>query len=415
MFKDLNRSLMRRFFVAQTIFWFLALSASGQSYLTPEYGYEVTSWFEQYPNVGAFDISDTLIYLSDGDTIHKLDIHSGTELKKYGVPEDYTSAHYVSFLTVSPDGSTLWTGYTSDGNLDDRIYSIETEGGAWELQTLFPGNMDLEFWNDSILVSGLNSTSWETPNGIYLLDTSGNDQHRLVIDVGGYSSGMAMDAEANLYYGTSSGGGADALYRWDSLLLKLVIEDPQRPLLQVSNGKKLTDLPAGAYDCEVDEGGNVLFTMNSYGGTQIVGRWDGNEGDGMHFDTLATAAGEWDWLGIIRSKGDILLAEPDHFLVTYSFGQPLVKLTRLVTAGPNQERPGDPLIYPNPTKGSITIRTEDPDRMGIQLYTLQGSLVSRWKDLESGTRIDISGQPAGSYILKITGPAGIMTRIIQKL
>jgi hypothetical protein len=155
--------------------------------------------------------------------------------------------------------------------------------------------------------------------------------------------------------------------------------------------------------------------MNSYGGTQIVGRWDGNEGDGMHFDTLATAAGEWDWLGVIRSKGDILLAEPDHFLVTYSFGQPLVKLTRLVTAGPNQERPGDPLIYPNPTKGSITIRTEDPDRMGIQLYTLQGSLVSRWKDLESGTRIDISGQPAGSYILKITGPAGIMTRIIQKL
>ena len=414
MVKDLNRSLMREFYFVQTIFWFLALSASGQSYLTPEYGYEVSGWLPQYPNVGAFDISGTLIYLSDGDTIHKLDIHSGTELEKYGVPEDYTSAHYVSFLTVSPDGSTLWTGYTSDGNLDDRIYSIETEAGAWELQALFPGNMDLEFWNDSILVSGLNSTSWETPNGIYLLDTSGNNQHRLIIDVGGYSSGMAVDAEGDLYYGTSSGGGAGALYLWDSLLLQIVIEDPFSPAMLVSEGRKLTDLPAGAYDCDVDEGGNVIFTMNSYGGTQVVGRWDGNEGDGTHIDTLATATGEWDWLGIIKSKGDIFLTEPDHFLATYSFGQPLVQLTRLVTAGLYRERPGELLLYPNPTKGFITVRTEGPDRVGVQLYTLQGSLVSRWKDLESGTMIDLSGQPAGSYILKATGPAGTMTRIIQK-
>jgi hypothetical protein len=395
--------------------WFLALSASGQSYLTPENGYGVTSWLTQYPNVGAFDISDTLIYLSDGDTIHKLDIHSGTELEKYEVPEDYSSAHYVSFLTVSPDGSTLWTGYTSDGNLDDRIYSIETDGGTWELQALFPGNMDLEFWSDSILVSGLNSTSWETPNGIYLLDTSGNNQHRKVIDVGGYSSGMAMDAEAGLYYGTSSGGGADALYRWDSLLLQPVIEDPFGTALQLSDGRKLTDLPAGAYDCEVDEGGNVLFTMNSYGGTQVVGRWDGNEGDGTHIDTLATATGEWDWLGIIRSKGNISLTDPHNFLVTYSFGQPLVQLTRLIAAGLYRERPQELMLYPNPTTGSITLRTEAPGRMGVELYTLQGSLVIRWKDLESGTMIDISGQPAGSYILKATGPAESMARIIQKL
>ena len=406
---------MRKFCFAQTILWFLALSASGQSYLTPEYGYEVTGWFPQYPGVGAFDVSGTLFYLSDGDTIRKLDIRSGTELKKYGVPEDYTSAHYVSFLTVSPDGSTLWTGYTSDGNLDDRIYSIGTEGGAWELQALFPGNMDLEFWNDSILVSGLNSTSWDTPNGIYLLDTSGNNQHRKIIDVGGYSSGMAMDAGANLYYGTSSGAGGNALYRWDSLLLQPVIEDPFGSALQLSDGRKLTDLPAGAYDCEVDEGGNMLFTMNNYGGTQVVGRWDGNEGEGTHIDTLATATGEWDWLGIIRSKGNISLTGQDNFLVTYSFGQPLVLLSRLISAGLYPERGEELMLYPNPTMGSITLRMDTPGRMEVELFTLQGSLVSRWEDLESGTTIDISGQPAGPYFLKATGPAGNLVRIIQKL
>ena len=408
---------MRKFYVAQTILWFLTLSASGQTYLTPEDGYGTAGWFEQYPGVGAFDFSDTLFYLSDGDTIHKLDIKSGAELEKYGVPEDYTSAHYVSFLIVSPDGSTLWTGYTSDDNLDDRIYSIEADGGTWELQALFPGNMDLEFWNDSILVSGLNSTSWETPNGIYVLDTSGNNQHRLIIDVGGFSAGMATDAGADLYYGTSSAGSGDALYRWDSLLLQLVIEDPLRPVLQASNGRKLSDLPGGAYDCEVDDGGNVLFTMNSYGGTQVVGKWNGTEGDGLNIDTLARATGEWDWLGTIRSKGNISLTGPDNFLVTYSFGLPLVQLTHLSTAGiyQDKDRPGELLLYPNPSNGSVTIRMEGTDRMGVQLYTLQGLLVSRWKDLESGTVIDISGQPAGSYILKVSGPAGSVTRIIQKL
>lgn len=407
--------MKRILYLAQITISLLAFPLLGQSTIVPGKDFEAGPWFPEFQNIGAFDFSDTLFYLSDGDTIHKLGLHSGMELKKYGVPEDYTANHYVSFLTVSPDGNTLWTGYTSDDNLDDRIYSVPVDGGAWELQALFPGNMDLGFWNDSILVSGLNSSSWETANGIFVLDTTGSNQHRKIIDVGGYSAGLDIDKEACLYYGTSSGGGTDALYRWDSLWLELVIGDPLRPVLHLSSGKKLTDLPAGAYDCEVDEGGNVLFTMNSYGGTQVVGRWDGNEGDGVHIDTLATASGEWDWLGIIKSKGNISLTEPGNLLVTYSFGQPLVQLTHLNTTGIGNEKTGELLLYPNPSTGYVTIRNEVPDRMEVQLFTLQGSLVSRWRDLESGTMIDISGQPSGSYILKVTCPSGSVSRIIQKL
>ncbi len=86
-------------------------------------------------------------------------------------------------------------------------------------------------------------------------------------------------------------------------MLQLVIEFPDRPVLQVSHGEKLSDLPGGVYDCDVDAGGNVLFNMNLVGGIMALCQWNGNSGDGNNLDTLATASGEYDWLGNLKSKG----------------------------------------------------------------------------------------------------------------
>ena len=144
---------MTKILLSLTALCLMIVPVSGQTSLLPEDGFEVATWLPEYPNVGAFDISDTLIYLSDGDTIHMLDMNSGSEVKNFGLPEDYSSTHYVSFLSVSPEGNSIWTGYTSTGNLDDRIYSVDVETGQWEFQATFPGNMDLVFWKDSILVS----------------------------------------------------------------------------------------------------------------------------------------------------------------------------------------------------------------------------------------------------------------------
>ena len=406
---------MTKIYLSLAALCLVALPVFGQSSLAPRHGYEVTTWLPEHTNSGAFVFSDTLFYLNEGDTIRQLGIHSGSELNKYGKPQDYTGNSYATFLALSPDRRTLWAGYTSDGAADDRIYSIEVETGAWEWQATFPGNMDLCFWNDSILVSGLNSSSWDAPSAIFVLDTSGANMHRRLIEPGGYSAGMALDQQNNLYYGTSYAADPNLLYRWDSSMVQQAMENPDGPVLRLAQGEKLSELPGGVYDCEVDEGGNVLFNMNLYGGVMALCKWNGNSGDGINLDTLATASGEFDWLGNLKSKGDISLTEPGNMIVTYSFGQPLVKITHLNTVGAKVKLSPEILIYPNPSRGVFTIHTENAEMLEVKVYTLQGSLVYDKRDFVSGELIDLSIQAAGAYILRVKDNMGASAQLIHKL
>jgi hypothetical protein len=407
--------MMNKILLLMAPLYLVIIPAFGQITLIPQEGFEVETWIPEYPSVGAFDFSDTLFYLSDGDTIHILDISSGVELNKFGFPDEYASTSYISFMTVSPDGSSIWTGYTTNGNLDDRIYSINVETGEWKLKAMFPGNMDLAFWKDSILVSGLNSTSWDEPASIFVLDTSGADQHRKIIEIGGYSAGMAIDQTGNIYYGSSYATDPNALYRWDYSVVRPVIEIPGKVALTTFRAEKLTDLPAGAYDCEVDEGGNVLFNMNLYGGTMVVGMWNGIAGDGNNIDTLATAAGEWDWLGILKSKGNIAISEPGNMVVTYSFGQPLAKISRKNTVGVKLYDEYEWNVFPNPSEGIYTISFEGTRSTEVKVYTVLGGLVYEKQDYTSGGVIDITGQPAGTYIFRMTNGKEVTGKLIQKL
>jgi hypothetical protein len=411
---DLNRSLMRKIHPCLIAFSMLALPAFGQSTLSPEYGYSVSTWLPEFPNVGAFDFSDTLFFLHDGDTIHMLSVNTGEELNTFGEPWDYADS-FVSFLTISPDGTTIWTGYTNYGSADDRIYSIDVESGEWKQRATFPGNWDLVFWRDSILVSGLNSSSWDAPSAIFLLDTTGNNVHRKIIEAGGYSAGVAIDSQENLYYGTSYPMDPNALYRWHVDTLRKIIEDPLEPVLLITDAEKLTDLPAGVYDCEVDEGDHVLFNMNLDGGIQALCKWNGVSGDGQHIDTLATAAGEWDWLGNLKSRGDITLTAPGNMVVTYSFGQPLSAITHVSTVGLSETHVPDFSVYPNPSRGIMNILSGQEDIMEIRVYTLQGTLVHRVSSLNPGAEIDISNLEPGSYILRLRDGRGSFSKMIQKL
>ena len=301
---------------------------SGQTYLAPEQGYRVADFLSEYSTIGAFDVAGDRIYIQDGDSIHVVDAASGEELKTFGEPSDYQGNNYASFLTVSPDEKSIWAGYTSDGNADDRIYRIDMESGEWTLQARFPGNYDLVFWKESILVSGLNSANWGSPNGIFLLDTSGLDQHTLLINVGGYSAGMAIDTSKNLYYGTSNFTEANAIYRWYKADIEAMFPALGADTLQIDDGHKLTDVPAGISDCEIDEASRLLFTMNQFGSPKVLAQFNGSflGGEGYHLDTLALAAGEWDWLGSVKSMGDFTLPYIGERLLTFSFGQSLVDL-----------------------------------------------------------------------------------------
>jgi hypothetical protein len=87
--------------------------------------------------------------------------------------------------------------------------------------------------------------------------------------------------------------------------------------------KSWADLPMGAYDCEVDAAGHVIFTMNIWGGTQVLGRWNGTPGDGPNYDTLAVSDA---WLGMVKSRGDYTIQVPGNSLFTVGYNEPLADI-----------------------------------------------------------------------------------------
>lgn len=75
-------------------------------------------------------------------------------------------------------------------------------------------------------------------------------------------------------------------------------------------------------------------------------------------------------------------------------------------------------IYPNPTKGKLAVEITGPagDAAGaVAIYGTQGQLLLQRAASSSHTDLDISGQPAGTYILRINaGQKTTSWRIIKQ-
>lgn len=303
----------------------LVSSLSGQNFLTPSEGFKVFNVFPEFTTFGAFDLYNSLMYANDGDTIFCLNMLTGQEENKFGIPAGYENA-YASFITIAPDGQTIWAGYTVFGNTDDRIYSIDVESGEWELQAKLPGNFDLEFWNDSLLVSGLNSTDWTAPASIFLLDTTGQNNHRQVIEIGGYATGFTVDAFGNLYSGTSFLLESNAIFRWEGADLADIFEFSGDSVLIIGDGQILTELPAGANDCDMDASGKLIFSFNDFSSHKVLAQLNEISGKGLNYDTLAIAQESGDWLGVVKSQGNINTPSTGNRVFTTSYGRAIAEV-----------------------------------------------------------------------------------------
>lgn len=302
------------------------LSAQGQSYLSPKKDYKVQNLFPSYSTFSAYDVNDSLLYANDGDTIRCFNLKTGMLLNvKYGKPAGYSS--WPSFITVSPNGKRIWAGFTVSGDTDDRIYVIDLKTGTWSLKAKLAGNFDLEFLNGKVLVSGLNSSDWSTPNSIYLLDTTGTDNHKKIIEIGGNSAGFATDANGNVYYGTylmyATPPKPDGLYKWNSDKVSAAISGTT--YLTLDDGVFLSKLPNGAYDCEVDAGGNLFFNSNNFSSPGFIGKWNGTTGDAFNYDTIATTPNS-DWVTFLKTTGNVLKPEKGGKLFALAFAQPIAEV-----------------------------------------------------------------------------------------
>ena len=62
-------------------------------------------------------------------------------------------------------------------------------------------------------------------------------------------------------------------------------------------------------------------------------------------------------------------------------------------------------IYPNPTKGQFSVEITGsaiPDNSSISIYSLQGSVIYQNAEPDILNEIDLSSQPNGIYMLRIT-------------
>ena len=74
-----------------------------------------------------------------------------------------------------------------------------------------------------------------------------------------------------------------------------------------------------------------------------------------------------------------------------------------------QETENMPLeVYPNPTNGTVTI--DGLEVAEVKVYNFLGQLVKETKE----NVIDLSAQEAGTYILKVITPSGVVTKQIIK-
>ncbi len=292
-----------------------------ESYLEAAKGYKALDTLSRYTNFSAFDVGSETLYGTNGDTIFAIHLGTGLEIETYIKPEGYEA--YSGFLTLSPSEEELWAGYTVDENADDRIFRIDIASGEWNMAATLPGNMDLVFLNDSILVTGLDTSVQENPCALFVLDTTGTDHHRKIIETGGFSTGLAVDSTGTTYMGTAFLSQPNGLFRWSGDTVLSLLNQPDTAHLTLEDADRLSDLPASVWDCELDAAGDLLFTFNDFMAYKVLALWDGTSGAGFNFDTLAVATGGTDWLNYIRADGSVRSDVAGNFVYTLSNGRPL--------------------------------------------------------------------------------------------
>ena len=283
------------------LLFFPAAGMADSTFFDPMPGYAANDILTGV-NFGGYDTFGSSVVGWGNDSLNVYN-KTGGVTNTLGTPSGYSG--WNSFVRLDPSGNSAWVGFTTSGNTNDRIYQVDFTTGTWTYKATMASNFDMEFYGGNPYVSGLNSTGWNDPTSIWLLDTSGSNIHDKIVEIRGNPAGLAFDGSGNAYYATYDGyGSAGEMFRWDAAD---VLGAVGAGYLAIGDGTKLSDIEQGAYDIDVDDAGNVLFNGND-GYYSYTALWDGTEGDGDNYDYLGVgnpSEAGYNWFGFIDSEGNV--------------------------------------------------------------------------------------------------------------
>ncbi|SMO35026.1 Por secretion system C-terminal sorting domain-containing protein [Saccharicrinis carchari] len=373
-----------------------------------------SSWFNTAANyVGkdivvdkAFACHDILgnnLYAIDSDGLYCYDLTTMEQTHNFGKVPEYSG--WVSFVTADTDGTKVWLGYTTGGLTDDRIYSVDIGTGTWTHEATFPGNFDMECYNGNYYVSGLNTEGWDGVNDvncISLLDLSGNNDHKKLIEVGGNSTGLAIDSEGSVFNAVYSPTGETSMYKWEGADIKAIIDAADNSYLTLTDGTELTLIAGnGPYDCDVDAAGHLIFNSNDFTSGSYVAVWDGNIGQAQNYNKIGTYGGSsFAWFGMLKATGDITA---DGKVYACNLGDPLAEVR--LSKAPAIARPVNDILLPkNAPQTIINLSDYFTVKEG---EIISYAVASEANEILLATTIDDSGENPQLNIDYVSGKTGI--------
>lgn len=313
---------------AATLLTFTTVTANAAQ-LVPTAGYAVGEALTGN-TLGAFDVYDdggakAFAWDTGSSTLRQFNVAGGGVLADLGAPGGgYSDNAFISFVRRSPGGDSVWVGFTTGSNADDRIYEVTNLGGTptWNLRTTLAGNYDLQFSASGEAFASANLGGFANPNKLFYLDAGDNFTAIEFAETGGYSADLAFDITGALIYGTN-GLGAEQLVRYAAGDINAFLGNPGAwTPLSLADATTLSSLPSSASGLYADEFGGVFIAISDFSGfpfSGILAQWTGIEGADDQLNTLATVSdslGELDGLGRLVPGGDGILYQ------SVGFGQP---------------------------------------------------------------------------------------------
>ncbi|MBN2216831.1 MAG: PEP-CTERM sorting domain-containing protein [Pirellulales bacterium] len=231
----------------------LVVAATPADGLTVHSGYQATQLYSSagtFTVIGGLDCHDGELYFGQSTEINSLDLSDLTSTKV----GDVSSIAGNSFVTVKPDTGVVYTSY---GTSYDFPYPYTA--GYLDTSGAFVAQLNM----DGIYDAAVNSVGQlfivANPGAdgsfIYEYDWS-NGSTRTVANVGGWSGGLAFDADDNLYYAADTG----RVVRFDAA-------DVAAGDLTMADAATALELASPGY-LAFDDDGN-LFATNYDGGTKL--------------------------------------------------------------------------------------------------------------------------------------------------